>query len=52
MPPGLKPIAASRIFAIRLLKNYLQNEIQSLMENQRDSKSPFEKGGFRGISGA
>jgi hypothetical protein len=37
---------------IRLLKSYLQIEIQSLTENQRYSKSPFEKGGFRGISGA
>jgi hypothetical protein len=36
----------------RLLKNYLQIEIQSRIENQRYSKSPFEKGGFRGISGA
>jgi hypothetical protein len=35
-----------------MLKNYLQKEIQSLIENQGYSKSPFEKGGFRGISKA
>jgi hypothetical protein len=38
--------------SIGLSKNYLQIEIQDLIENQRDLKSPFGKGGFREISGA
>jgi hypothetical protein len=39
-------------FQDRLLKNYLQIEIQSPKENQGYSKSPFEKGEFMVISGA
>jgi hypothetical protein len=35
-----------------LRKNYLHKENQGLRDNQGYSKSPFEKGEFRGISRA
>jgi hypothetical protein len=33
-----------------LLKNYYQMVIQSILKDQECLKSPFGKGGFRGIS--
>jgi hypothetical protein len=36
----------------RLLKNYHQMVIQSILKNQKYLKSPFVKGGFRRISGS
>jgi len=33
------------------LQNYSQIEIQNILNYQESLKSPFEKGGFRGISG-
>ena len=37
-------------YTSRLLKNYHQMVIKSILKNQEYLKSPFGKGGFRGIS--